>query len=66
MFSHEMVICGRPRISPRTAEYRACIARIISNDTVDLNQDFTELRSRNERAESKWDLDSRNTQYGIF
>jgi hypothetical protein len=61
MFSNEMVICGRPRISPRTAEYRAWIARIISNDTVDLNQDFTELRSHNERAESKWDLDSRNT-----
>jgi hypothetical protein len=66
MFSHETVICGRPRISPRTAEYRTGIARIISNDTVDLNQDRTELRSHNERGESKWELDSRNVPYGIF
>ncbi len=33
---------------------------------LDLNQDLNKLRGRNERAESKWDLVSRNVDYGIF
>jgi hypothetical protein len=33
---------------------------------LDLNQDLTEFWSREERAESKWELDSRNVRYGIF
>src|SRR5258706_8365302 len=33
---------------------------------LDLNQDLNKFRGRNERRESKWDLDSRNTRYGIF
>jgi len=38
-----------------------------SNDVeLDLNQDLSKFRGRNERAESKWDLDSRNVDYGIF
>jgi hypothetical protein len=32
MFSDETVICGRPRISPRTAEFWACIASVDSNN----------------------------------
>jgi len=34
--------------------------------STDLNQDLTNFCSRHERAESNWDLDSRNVQYGIF
>jgi hypothetical protein len=33
--------------------------------STDLNQDLTNFCSRHERAESNWDLDSRNVQYGI-
>jgi hypothetical protein len=33
---------------------------------LDLNQDLREFWRRGERADSKWDLDSRNTHYGIF
>ena len=33
---------------------------------LDLNQDLSKFRGRNERRESKWDLDSRNVRYGIF
>src|ERR1019366_6477429 len=33
---------------------------------LDLNQDLSKFRGRNERRESKWDLDSRNVPYGIF
>jgi hypothetical protein len=33
---------------------------------LDLNQDLNKFRGRNERRESKWDLDSRNVPYGIF
>jgi hypothetical protein len=38
-----------------------------SNDVeLDLNQDLSKFRDRNERRESKWELDSRNVPYGIF
>jgi hypothetical protein len=33
---------------------------------LDLNQDLSKFRGRNERPESKWELDSRNVPYGIF
>jgi hypothetical protein len=33
---------------------------------LDLNQDLSKFRGRNERRESKWELDSRNVPYGIF
>jgi hypothetical protein len=33
---------------------------------LDLNQDLSKFRGRNERPESKWELDSRNVRYGIF
>jgi len=31
-----------------------------------LNQDLSKFRGGNERRESNWELDSHNTQYGIF
>ena len=33
---------------------------------LDLNQDLSKFRDCHEGAESNWDLDSRNVQYGIF
>ena len=33
---------------------------------LDLNQDLSKFRDCHERAESKWELDSRNVDYGIF
>jgi len=33
---------------------------------LDVNQDLSKFRSRNERAESNWELVSRNVPYGIF
>jgi hypothetical protein len=38
-----------------------------SNDLgVDFNQDLSKFWRRDERAESEWDLDSRNVPDGIF
>jgi hypothetical protein len=33
---------------------------------LDLNQNLSKFWRRDERAESEWDLDSRNVKYGIF
>jgi hypothetical protein len=50
----------------RTPSTSPTLRRPAATMSTDLNQDLNIFWSRNERAESKWDLDSRNVDYGIF
>src|ERR1700739_2796794 len=52
--THLMPLTTGPKREGRQQRYRP-----------DLNQDLSNFWSRSERAESNWDLDSRNVRYGI-
>ena len=66
VFAGSPMLRGDP-IGHRGQRIPVLTASVGSNDVgLDLNQDREKFWSSNERGESKWDLDSHNTQYGIF